>query len=121
MLPFAQLLAALEDIRDPRRGQGKRYTLPHMLLFAVSWRSWQVQPPTKASSRSSACTVSAGTRPTEPASAAHRLSTPCATSSWRSTQPISRLPSVLTLVACTTRLLGRGPTHSGLGREDPAT
>ena len=35
MLPFAQLLAALEDIRDPRRGQGKRYTLPHMLLFAV--------------------------------------------------------------------------------------
>jgi len=35
MLPFARLLAALEDIRDPRRGQGKRYTLPHMLLFAV--------------------------------------------------------------------------------------
>src|SRR5215217_5425745 len=35
MLPFAQLLAALEDIRDPRRGQGKPYTLPHMLLFAV--------------------------------------------------------------------------------------
>jgi len=35
MLPYARLLAALEDIRDPRRGQGKRYTLPHMLLFAV--------------------------------------------------------------------------------------
>src|SRR5919199_4149061 len=35
MLPFARLLAALEDIRDPRRGQGKRYTLPHLLLFAV--------------------------------------------------------------------------------------
>ena len=35
MLPFAPLLAALEDIRDPRRGQGKRYTLPHLLLFAV--------------------------------------------------------------------------------------
>ncbi len=35
MLPFAQLLAALEEIRDPRRDQGKRYTLPHMLLFAV--------------------------------------------------------------------------------------
>jgi len=35
MLPFARLLAALEEIRDPRRGQGKRYTLPHMLLFAV--------------------------------------------------------------------------------------
>src|SRR3954453_21809008 len=35
MLPFARLLAALEDIRDPRRGQGKRYTLPHMLLFAI--------------------------------------------------------------------------------------
>ena len=35
MLPYARLLAALEDIRDPRRGQGKRYTLPPMLLFAV--------------------------------------------------------------------------------------
>ena len=35
MFPYARLLAALEDIRDPRRGQGKRYTLPHMLLFAV--------------------------------------------------------------------------------------
>jgi hypothetical protein len=35
MLPFARLLAALEEIRDPRRGQGKRYTLPHMLLFAI--------------------------------------------------------------------------------------
>jgi hypothetical protein len=35
MLPFARLLVALEEIRDPRRGQGKRYTLPHMLLFAV--------------------------------------------------------------------------------------
>jgi hypothetical protein len=35
MLPFAGLLAALEQIRDPRRGQGKRYALPHMLLFAV--------------------------------------------------------------------------------------
>src|ERR671921_1182984 len=35
MFRFARLLAALEDIRDPRRGQGKRYTLPHMLLFAV--------------------------------------------------------------------------------------
>jgi hypothetical protein len=35
MLPFARLLVALEEIRDPRRGQGRRYTLPHMLLFAV--------------------------------------------------------------------------------------
>ena len=35
MLPFARLLTALEEIRDPRRGQGKRYTLPHMLLFAI--------------------------------------------------------------------------------------
>ena len=35
MFPYARLLAALEDIRDPRRGQGKRYTLPHMLLFAT--------------------------------------------------------------------------------------
>jgi hypothetical protein len=35
MGPFARLLAALQEIRDPRRGQGRRYALPHMLLFAV--------------------------------------------------------------------------------------
>jgi DDE family transposase len=29
------LLAALEPIPDPRRAQGKRYPLPHLLLFSV--------------------------------------------------------------------------------------
>src|SRR3712207_5687202 len=35
MVPFALLLAALEEIRDPRRPQGRRYTLGHVLLFSV--------------------------------------------------------------------------------------
>ena len=35
MVPFAALLAALEEIPDPRRAQGKRYPLPHLLLFSV--------------------------------------------------------------------------------------
>jgi hypothetical protein len=35
MAPFAQLLAALRTVRDPRRAQGQRYTLPHLLLFSV--------------------------------------------------------------------------------------
>src|SRR3712207_4510116 len=35
MMPFAVLLAALEEIRDPRRPQGRRYTLGHVLLFSV--------------------------------------------------------------------------------------
>jgi hypothetical protein len=35
MVPFAGLLAALEQIPDPRRRQGQRYDLAHLLLFAV--------------------------------------------------------------------------------------
>ncbi len=35
MVPFAGLLAALEEIPDPRRSQGRRYPLPHLLLFSV--------------------------------------------------------------------------------------
>jgi hypothetical protein len=35
MVPFAPLLAALEQIPDPRRPQGRRYPLPHLLLFSV--------------------------------------------------------------------------------------
>lgn len=35
MVPFARLLAALQDIPDPRRAQGKRYPLPYLLLFSV--------------------------------------------------------------------------------------
>jgi hypothetical protein len=34
-MPFATLLAALDEIRDPRRAQGKRYPLGHLLLFSV--------------------------------------------------------------------------------------
>src|SRR4051794_34501251 len=35
MVPFAGLLAALNRIPDPRRAQGKRYPLAHLLLFSV--------------------------------------------------------------------------------------
>jgi hypothetical protein len=35
MVPFAGLLAALQQIPDPRRRQGQRYSLAHLLLFAV--------------------------------------------------------------------------------------
>src|SRR3954465_1934437 len=35
MVPFAALLAALEAIPDPRRRQGRRYPLAHLLLFSV--------------------------------------------------------------------------------------
>jgi hypothetical protein len=35
MVPFAGLLAALEQISDPRRRQGRRYPLAHLLLFSV--------------------------------------------------------------------------------------
>jgi hypothetical protein len=35
MVPFSRLLTALRDVTDPRRAQGKRYPLPHLLLFTV--------------------------------------------------------------------------------------
>jgi hypothetical protein len=35
MVPFAGLLAALEEVPDPRRPQGRRYPLAHLLLFSV--------------------------------------------------------------------------------------
>lgn len=35
MVPFSNLLAALADVPDPRRAQGKRYPLPYLLLFTV--------------------------------------------------------------------------------------
>jgi hypothetical protein len=35
LMPFGSLLAALEGIRDPRRPQGQRYSLSHLLLFSV--------------------------------------------------------------------------------------
>ena len=35
MASFAPLLAALRTVSDPRRAQGQRYTLPHLLLFSV--------------------------------------------------------------------------------------
>jgi DDE_Tnp_1-associated len=34
-MPFGPLLAALEGIHDPRRPQGQRYSLSHLLLFSV--------------------------------------------------------------------------------------
>jgi hypothetical protein len=35
MVPFGRLLDALSEIPDPRRAQGQRYPLPHLLLFIV--------------------------------------------------------------------------------------
>ena len=35
MVPFAPLLSALEEIPDPRRPQGTRYPLAHLLLFSI--------------------------------------------------------------------------------------
>jgi DDE_Tnp_1-associated len=35
MMPFATLLSALAEVPDPRRRQGRRYSLPHLLLFSV--------------------------------------------------------------------------------------
>jgi hypothetical protein len=35
MVPFAGRLAALEEVPDPRRPQGRRYPLAHLLLFSV--------------------------------------------------------------------------------------
>lgn len=35
MVPFSNLLMALQDVPDPRRAQGKRYPLPHLLMFTV--------------------------------------------------------------------------------------
>src|SRR3712207_5691213 len=35
MVPFSRLLAALNNVPDPRRAQGKRYPLPYLLLFTV--------------------------------------------------------------------------------------
>ena len=35
MAPFSNLLAALVDVPDPRRAQGKRYPLPYLLMFTV--------------------------------------------------------------------------------------
>ena len=35
MVAFAPLLGLLVDVPDPRRGQGKLYELPHVLLFSI--------------------------------------------------------------------------------------
>lgn len=35
MVPLAGLLSALEEVPDPRRPQGRRYPLAHLLLFSV--------------------------------------------------------------------------------------
>jgi len=34
-VPFAVLLAALAEVPDPRRAEGQRYSMRHLLLFAV--------------------------------------------------------------------------------------
>jgi DDE_Tnp_1-associated len=35
MVPFSRVLMALRDVTDPRRAQGKRHPLPHLLLFTA--------------------------------------------------------------------------------------
>jgi hypothetical protein len=35
MVPFSNLLAALQDVTDPRRAQGQPYPLAPLLLFTV--------------------------------------------------------------------------------------
>jgi len=35
LVPFAFLLAALTEVPDPRRVQGQRYSMSHLLLFSV--------------------------------------------------------------------------------------
>jgi predicted transposase YbfD/YdcC len=35
LVPFGSLLAALAEVRDPRRAQGQRYSMRHLLLFSV--------------------------------------------------------------------------------------
>ena len=34
-MPFVFLLAALAEVPDPRRAQGQRYSMRHLLLFSV--------------------------------------------------------------------------------------
>lgn len=34
-MPFAALVAALAEVPDPRRAQGQRYIMCHLLLFSV--------------------------------------------------------------------------------------
>jgi len=34
-VPYAVLLAAPADVPDPRRAQGQRYSMSHLLLFSV--------------------------------------------------------------------------------------
>lgn len=35
MVPFLKLLEVLGEVADPRRAEGKRYRLPHLLLYTV--------------------------------------------------------------------------------------
>ena len=35
MSPFSPLLGLLAEVPDPRRGQGQKYKLPHVLLFSI--------------------------------------------------------------------------------------
>src|SRR5215211_3195907 len=99
MVPFAGLLAALDQIPDPRRRQGQRYRLAFLLLFSVlavlagatSYRRIRLFI---------GCTASGSTPPSAPASVAPRPSTRCAPYCTRSTRPRSRplfavMPSIL--------------------------
>ncbi len=40
-MPFAALLAALAAVPDPRRAQGQRYSMRHLLLFSAFARTTQ--------------------------------------------------------------------------------
>src|SRR3954468_11400386 len=110
MVPFAGLLAALEQIPDPRRRQGQRYSLAPLLLFAVlavlagatSYRRIRLfigvhrerlNPTFGAGFRPAPSIAAAPTPPRVPAPAAPPPSTPCAPSPTRRPRPRSRPPS----------------------------
>src|SRR3954468_18635049 len=111
MFSYARLLAALEDIRDPRRGQGKRYTLPHMLLFAV------LAVLAGAASYQSIITFISLHRERLNQTYGARFRRAPALNTLRNlilalAQPIWRLPFGATRVVCTTGLLGRACARS---------
>jgi len=83
-VPFAVLLAALAEVPDPRRAQGQRYSMRHLLLFSVL--------ATLAGATSYQKIVAFIALQRKRLNALRR-STPCATCSWRSAATISKQPS----------------------------
>jgi len=99
-VPFAVLLAALAEVPDPRRAQGQRYSMRHLLLFSVlatlaGATSYQkiIAFIALQRERLNAVFGACFRRAPAPASGALRRSTRCATCSWRLAATISKQPS----------------------------